>query len=107
MDATGDKPVPHFVLFDEDANYVGRSKHVMLALGHGPLSFPPALAQAKADPALGDRIAQAYEAKRYTHGGRYICVGAGIAAVNEWANALDAGASMISLLRSPSPTSRI
>ena len=96
-------PVPHFVLFDEDANYVGRSKHVMLALGHGPLSFPPALAQAKADPALGDRIAQAYEAKRYAHGGRYICVGAGIAAVNEWANALDAGASMISLLRSPEP----
>jgi hypothetical protein len=96
-------PVPHFVLFDEDANYAGRAKHVMLALGHGPLAFPPVLARAKTDPALADRIAQAYEAKRYAAGGLYICIGAGIAAVNEWANALDAGASMVSLLRSPEP----
>src|SRR5207302_3110994 len=44
-----------------------------------------------------------YEAKSYASGGIYICVGAGIAAVNEWVNALDAGATMISLLRSPEP----
>jgi hypothetical protein len=97
------EPVPHFVLYDEDANYAGRAKHVMLAVGHGPLLFPPVLAQAKLDPALADRIVQAYQPKRYAAGGRYICVGAGIAAVNEWANALDAGASMLSLLRSPEP----
>ena len=24
------QPVPHFVLFDEDANYIGRAKHVMI-----------------------------------------------------------------------------
>ena len=30
----------HFVLYDEDANFIGRAKHVMLALGHGPLAFP-------------------------------------------------------------------
>ena len=54
----------HFVLYDEDANFIGRSKHVMLALGHGPLSFPPTLAKAKAaDPEIDDRIVQAYEAK--------------------------------------------
>src|SRR5207302_3946302 len=58
-------PVPHFVLFDEDAKYVGRSKHVILALGHGPLALPPVLAEAKATPELGDQIAQAYEAKSY------------------------------------------
>jgi hypothetical protein len=97
------EPVPHFVMFDEDANYAGRAKHVMLALGHGPLSFPPVLAQALMDPKLADRIVQAYQPKLYATGGRYICVGAGIAAVNEWANALDAGASMLSLLRSPEP----
>jgi hypothetical protein len=97
------EPVPHFVLFDEDANYAGRAKHVMLAMGHGPLNFPPVLAQAKQNPELADRIVQAYQPKRYAQGGRYICVGAGIAAVNEWANALDVGASMLSLLRSPEP----
>ncbi len=30
-------------------------------------------------------------------------IGAGIASVNEWANALDAGAKVISLLRNPAP----
>jgi hypothetical protein len=72
-------------------------------MGHGPLSFPPVLANARSDPAMADRIVQAYQAKAYAPGGRYIVVGAGIAAVNEWVNALDAGASVISLLRSPEP----
>jgi hypothetical protein len=94
---------PHFVLYDEQANYTGRAKHVMLAVGHGPLSFPPVLAKAKADPELGDRIAQAYEAKDYDPNGRYIVIGAGIASVNEWANILDLGGKCISLTRNPEP----
>jgi hypothetical protein len=32
-----------------------------------------------------------------------VVIGAGIASVNEWANALDTGAKVISLLRSPTP----
>ena len=32
---------------------------------------------------------QAYKPKRYVAEGRYIVVGAGIASVNEWANALE------------------
>jgi hypothetical protein len=94
---------PHFVLYDEDAGYAGRAKHVMLALGHGPLSFPPALAKARSDPELGDRVVQAYEPKTYAPEGRYVVVGAGIASVNEWANALEIGAKVISLLRNPEP----
>jgi hypothetical protein len=96
-------PPPHFVLYDEEARYAGRAKHVMVAIGHGPLSFPPVLAKAREDPALADRIVQAYEPKRYAAGGRYVVIGAGIASVNEWANALDTGAKVISLLRSPEP----
>ncbi len=96
-------PQPHLVLYDEDANLVGRARHVMLALGHGPLNFPPALARAREDAALAPRIVQAYEPKAYAPGGRYIVVGAGIASVNEWANALDAGGQVISLLRNPVP----
>jgi hypothetical protein len=98
-----DDPVPHFVLYDEEANFVGRAKHVMLALGHGPLSFPPALAKARENPLLAERIVQAYEPKQYASDGRYIVIGAGIASVNEWANALDVGAKVISLLRNPAP----
>jgi hypothetical protein len=98
-----DGPVPHFVLYDEEARYAGRAKHVILAIGHGPLAFPPALAKARQDPALVDRVVQAYEPKRYASGGRYIVIGAGIASVNEWANALEAGGKVIALLRSPVP----
>jgi hypothetical protein len=82
---------------------VGRAKHVMLAIGHGSLSFPPALARAREDPQLAERMVQAYEAKAYAAGGRYVVVGAGIAAVNEWVNAIDAGASVVSLLRNHFP----
>ena len=96
-------PTPHFVLFDEDAQFVGRAKHVMLAPGHGPLSFPPVLAKAREDPAMTDRIVQAYEAKQYASGGRYIVLGAGIASVNEWANILDAGGSVLALTRNAQP----
>jgi hypothetical protein len=96
-------PTPHFVLYDEEAGYAGRAKHVMLAIGHGPLAFPPALAKARQDPALVDRIVQAYEPKQYAPGGRYIVIGAGIASVNEWANALDVGAKVLALLRNPVP----
>jgi hypothetical protein len=96
-------PLPHFVLYDEDAGYAGRAKHVMLALGHGPLQFPPVLARAREDPRTADRIVQAYEAKQYAAEGRYVVIGAGIASVNEWANALDVGAKVIALLRNPEP----
>jgi hypothetical protein len=74
----------------------------MLALGHGPLSFPPVLATAR-EEGLADRIVQAYEAKQYARDGRYVVVGAGIAAINEWVNALDQGAKVISLLRNEIP----
>jgi hypothetical protein len=98
-----DGDVPHFVLYDEQANFAGRAKHLMLAMGHGPLSFPPPLARARQNPGLADRIVQAYEPKRYAPGGRYVIIGAGIASVNEWANALDAGALVIALRRNPAP----
>ncbi len=96
-------PLRHFVLYDEEANYIGRARHVMLTVGHGPLSFPPLLASAREDPLMRDRIVQAYEPKTYAPNGRYVVLGAGIASVNEWANAIDAGAKVVSLLRSPNP----
>jgi hypothetical protein len=98
-----DSGTPHFVFFDEQAQLAGRAKHVVLACGHGPLSFPPVLAKARKDPAMADRIVQAYAPKQYDAVGRYIVIGSGIASVNEWANALDAGAKCISLVRNPTP----
>ncbi len=94
----------HFVLYDEQASLLGRAKHVMLALGHGPLAYPPVLARAKADdPEIDARIVQAYGPKQYHAEGRYIVIGAGIASINEWANILDIGGKCIALRRNPAP----
>jgi hypothetical protein len=96
-------PPPHFTLYDDDAQVLGRCKHAMIAIGHGPLAFPGVYGEAREDPRMTDRIVQAYEPKRYFPGGRYLVIGTGIASVNEWANALDAGASCIALRRNPQP----
>ena len=96
-------PPPHFSIYDEDANLLGRAKHAMLAIGHGPLSYPGVYGKAREDPATRERVVQAYEAKQYFPGGRYIVVGAGIASVNEWVNCIDAGAQCVALRRNPHP----
>ena len=44
-------PPPHFSMYDEEARLLGRAKHVLVAIGHGPLSFPGALGKAREDPA--------------------------------------------------------
>lgn len=94
---------PYFGIYDEAGNLAARARHVLLAVGHGPLFFPPALEEARRDPQLRDRIVQAYEPKRYSPGGRYIVVGSGIAGVNEWVNVLLSGAECIALRRTPAP----
>jgi hypothetical protein len=96
-------PPPHFSLYDEEAQLLGRAKHLMLAPGHGPLAFPGIYGKARENPQMRDRIVQAYEPKQYYRGGRYIVIGSGIASVNEWANAVDAGAQCIALRRNPHP----
>jgi hypothetical protein len=97
-------PPAHFSLYDEDANLLGRAKHVAISVGHGPLSFPGVYGAARRDPRIADHIVQAYEPKRYVEGHRYVVVGSGIAGVNEWVNALDAGAAKcIALRRNPQP----
>jgi len=94
---------PYFSLYDEDARLLGRARHVMIAVGHGPLSFPGVYGAAREDPEIGERIVQAYEPKTYFPGGRYIVVGSGIAAVNEWVNVLEGGAQCIAMQRNPEP----
>lgn len=96
-------PPPHFSLYDDEARPLGRCKHGMIAIGHGPLAYPGAFGKARDDPATRDRVVQAYEPKRYFAGGRYLVVGSGIAAVNEWANCVEAGAQCIALRRNPHP----
>ena len=96
-------PPAHFTLYDEESNVLGRAKHAMIAIGHGPLAFPGIYGEARKDPRMAERVVQAYEPKQYFQGGRYVVVGTGIASVNEWANCLDAGASCIALRRNPQP----
>jgi hypothetical protein len=94
---------PYFGVYDEAGDLRARARHVLLAMGHGPLFFPSKMAEARKDPRMGDRIVQAYEPKRYSPGGRYVVVGSGIAGVNEWVNVLLAGAECIALRRTEAP----
>ncbi len=96
-------PPPHFSLYDEDANLLGRCKHALIAIGHGPLAFPGIYGEARENPETADRVVQAYEPKQYHAGGRYLVVGSGIAAVNEWVNCIDAGAECVAIRRNPHP----
>lgn len=96
-------PPAHFSLYDDEAKLVGRCKHAMIAIGHGPLAFPGVYGKARDNPAIRDRVVQAYDAKQYFRGGRYLVVGSGIASVNEWANCIEAGAQCIALRRNPHP----
>lgn len=96
-------PPAHFTLFDDEGDVLGNAKHVAIAIGHGPLSFPGIYGKARRDPATSDRIVQAYEPKHYTPGGVYVVIGSGIAAINEEVNILQAGARCISIRRNPSP----
>jgi hypothetical protein len=75
----------------------------MVAPGHGPLAFPGVYGKARENPAMADRVVQAYEPKQYFQGGRYIVIGSGIASVNEWANCIESGAQCIALRRNPHP----
>lgn len=94
---------PYFSLYDEEAEPLGRARHVMVAVGHGPLSFPGVYGAAREDEEMSERVVQAYEPKTYFKGGRYLVVGSGIAAVNEWVNVLEAGAQCIAMRRNPEP----
>ena len=96
-------PPAHFGLYDESGELLGRAKHLALAIGHGPLSFPGVYGEARRDPATADLVVQAYEPKRYEHDGLYIVVGSGIAAINEEVNVLEAGGKCLSLRRNAEP----
>ena len=95
---------PHFVLYDEEANFIGRAKHVMLARRARAALVPAGARQGEGrirSSTTGSCRPTSRSSTRPE--GRYVVVGAGIASVNEWANALDAGAKVISLLRNPEP----
>ena len=96
-------PPAHFSLYDEEGELLGRAKHLALAIGHGPLSFPGVYGEARRDPATADLVVQAYEPKVYEPDGVYIVVGSGIAAINEEVNVLQAGGKCLSLRRNPEP----
>jgi hypothetical protein len=96
-------PPPHFSLYDDDAKLLGRCKHALIAIGHGPLAFPGVYGEAHENPDTRDRVVQAYEPKQYHRAGRYLVVGSGIAAVNEWVNCIDAGAECVAVRRNPHP----
>ena len=97
-------PPPHFSLYDEDAQLLGRAQAPHGRAGpRAARASPGVYGKARENPAMADRVVQAYEPKQYFQGGRYIVIGSGIASVNEWANCIESGAQCIALRRNPHP----
>lgn len=86
-----------FDLYNADWNLIGGARHVVLALGHPGLHWPPAFESLRGHP----RVAHAYQAPETGRGERVVVVGGGIAAAHLWLAALDAGADVIALHRLP------
>ncbi len=86
-----------FDLMDNGGQYVGRARHVVLALGHPGLNWPIEFEAFRGDP----RVAHAYERPMVIPGERVVIVGGGIAAAHMWLAALEAGAEVIAVHRKP------
>jgi hypothetical protein len=86
-----------FELFDEAGAAVGTARHVVLALGHPGLRWPPGTSSWRFHPL----VSHAYQSPRFTPGERVAVVGGGMAAAHTWLAALDAGATVVALHRNP------
>ena len=84
-------------LRDESGESLGTAQHVILALGHPGLRWPPCLSEWRDDP----RVGHAYQPKVYHAGELVVVVGRGMAAAHEWLAALRAGCSVVALSRLP------
>jgi len=89
-------PSPHLTLETTDGTVSAR--HVLLALGHGPLRWPAV--DPEALPELAGRLTHAYQPKDYRPG-KTVVIGSGMAATGEWVNALRAGAEVVAVRRRP------
>lgn len=86
-----------FDLMDTTGQYLGRARHVVLALGHPTLNWPGEFETWRGDP----RVVHAYEQPTVLPGERVVIVGGGIGAAHMWLTALEAGAEVIALHRKP------
>ena len=86
-----------FDLLNPAGQLVGRARHVVLALGHAGIFWPPEFEEWRGDP----RVVHSYEKPTMIPGERVVIVGGGITAVHLWHLALNAGAEVIALHRNP------
>lgn len=93
-----DEPQPHAVLHDGAGSVLGRARHVLLALGHGELRWPEALADPQCRESFGAAVRHAYQPKTYQQA-TYFVIGSGMAAAAEWTNILNAGGRVVALRR--------
>jgi cation diffusion facilitator CzcD-associated flavoprotein CzcO len=86
-----------FALRDEAGQNLATAQHVILALGHPGLWWPPILSDWRKD----QRVAHAYEPKLYRAGELVLVIGRGMAAAHEWLAALRADCRVMAISRHP------
>lgn len=86
-----------FALMSQTGEWIGRARHVILALGHAGLAWPAWAAAWRGHQA----VTHAYDGAMFWPGQVVVVVGSGMAAAHTWVKALRAGARVLAIQRRP------
>ncbi len=86
-----------FALYDEHGLLQGRVRHLVLAVGHGPVFMPPPISSFKTQNPGSKLVNHAFDNKNYVAGQNILVVGGGLTAGTEWIRILEQGGKVIAL----------
>lgn len=72
-------------------------RHLILAIGHGPITTPDPIAQYQAQYPYDTHVASAFSQKNIRPGATVIVIGDGLTAATEWMNILENGGKVIAV----------
>lgn len=84
-------------MYDTKNNFLAFAQHVILAVGHGKLHIPEAVAKFFALHSDDERVKLAFENKTYRPNKVVLVLGDGITAAQEWTNVLHSGSTVAAL----------
>lgn len=89
----------HFTLIGASGHTLGTCQHLVVAIGHGPVGIPPALAAWQRHYPGDTRVVHSYDDKTYRAHQTVLIVGDGLTAGTECVNVLHAGSRALALSR--------
>lgn len=88
-----------FSIYNTNDQLIGTSQHLVIAVGHGSVIVPPAVAAYRAKYGSDSLVIHSFEEKEYAPPRRVLLVGDGLTSGTECANALQVGSTVYVLSR--------